>query len=587
MAKEGRGNWNNWYEFIFSCIGLTVGLGNIWRFPYICYKNGGGAFLIPYFIFLFVIGLPEVFLQFTYAQYSNLGPGKIWECCPLFRGIGYGMITLTWLIGIYYGVIIAWTLYYFGMSFSATLPWATCDNPWNTPSCYIRGANSALNETVNRTMNGTVTTALTIVTNGTNVTARTPPEEFWERHVLELTDSIEDLGSIRWQLVLCLLATSITVFLCLAKGIKSSGKVMYVAATVPYLFLLTLLIRGLFLPGALDGLKFYLIPRWERLLDFNVWVDAAVQTFFSASIGMGALIGLASFNKFSNNHYRDALIVPVLDAVTSMFAGCTIFVTLGYMANQAGVDIEKVVEQGPGIAFMVYPEALSTLPLPQLWSVLFFIMLFTVGLDSQIVHIQLVAVGLMDRFKIFRDHETLTMAFLNLLSFIIGLIFVTQGGMYVLQLVDWYVASISTMFLAFLEVTALAYFYGVNRLYKDIEMMLGYKPCPGWKAFWLVITPLMVLVLWLVSVSQHKAVSYGKSTYPDWSIGIGWVIAIAPLIPIPISAIWTICEGQGSIIDRLRDAVKPTTLWKPAEDCRDEWQCQRQTLTADIVMQPI
>ncbi|XP_021366414.1 sodium-dependent proline transporter-like [Mizuhopecten yessoensis] len=558
-----RGNWSNRLEFLFSCIGVTVGLGNIWRFPYICYKNGGGAFLIPYFLFLIIIGTPGIFLQFTYAQYSNLGPGKVWECCPLFKGIGYGMMTLTAVLGLYYTVIISWTLYYFGMSFSSTLPWSTCDNEWNTPMCSAR-TKWATNGTGNSTMMKNLTNAAShAFLNGTAL--KTPPEEFWEKNVLELTEGIQTLGTVRWELVLCGLVTSAIIFLCLIKGIHTSGKVMYVMATVPYVFLLTLLIRGLTLPGSLQGLKYYMVPRWEELLKFSVWVDAATQTIYSLGLPSSALIALASHNKFHNNLYRDAIILAVCDAFTSWFAGCVVFVTLGYMAQEANLSIKDVVDQGPGVAFIVYPEALATLQLPQLWSALFFFVLFTVGLDSQVVHIQLLYTGLSDSWpKIFGRSRLMTVGGIIVVSALVGIIFTTQGGMYVVQLTDWYVSSLSLMVLVGMEVTVLAWIYGADRLYKDIEAMIGYLPTKLWMVLWKFINPFLYAVLWLIGVINHKAVTYGSTPYPDWSIGIGWIIAILPLLPIPVTMFITLRRQKGSLRERFSKALKPTNEWKPA-----------------------
>ncbi|XP_033763496.1 sodium- and chloride-dependent betaine transporter-like [Pecten maximus] len=283
-------------------------------------------------------------------------------------------------------------------------------------------------------------------------------------NVLQLTEGIQTLGTIRWELLLGELATSIVIFLCLFKGIHSSGKVMYVMATIPYVFLTALLIRGFTLPGSLQGLKYYMVPRWEELLKLSVWVDAAAQTFYSLSLPSGALIVLASHNKFHNNIYRDAIIIPMFDAFTSWFAGCVIFVTLGYMAQKANLSMEDVIDQGPGVAFIVYPEALSTLQLPQLWSALFFLMLFTVGLDSQIVQIQILYTGLTDKWpSTFGRHGLLTLAVILVISGVCGIVFVTQGGMYVVQLTDWYLSSVSILLLVGTEVIVLAWIYGYFR----------------------------------------------------------------------------------------------------------------------------
>ncbi|XP_069117763.1 sodium- and chloride-dependent creatine transporter 1-like [Argopecten irradians] len=560
MANQSRGNWSNRLEFLFSCIGVTVGLGNIWRFPYICYKNGGGAFLIPYFLCLFLIGTPCVFLQFSYAQYSNLGPGKVWECCPLFKGIGYGMMTLTFIVGTYYSVILSWTLYYFGSSFFPTVPWSTCGNDWNTEICSVRTRMYS-----NGTGNESMLINNTYINGDTNITRKPPSEEFWENNVLQLTEGIQTMGTVRWELLLGVLATSIVIFLCLIKGIHSSGKVMYVMASIPYVFLTALLIRGLTLPGSIQGFKYYMLPRWQELLKLDVWVDAAAQTFYSLSLSSGALIVLASHNKFHNNIYRDAMIIPMFDAFTSWFAGCVVFVTLGYMAQEANLSIEDVVDQGPGIAFIVYPEALATLKLPQLWSALFFLMLFTVGLDSQIVHMQLLYTGLTDTWpNKFGRRRLLTVAVILLLSSIIGIVFVMQGGMYVLQLTDWYLSSLSILLLVGSETIVLAWVYGSGRIYDNIEAMIGYRPNKLWMILWKFVTPFLCFGLWLIGVINHQPVSYGSTAYPGWSIGIGWIIAFLPLIPIPVTMYIILKQQHGSLRERFRKSLNPTKEWKPA-----------------------
>ncbi|XP_060072493.1 sodium- and chloride-dependent glycine transporter 2-like [Ylistrum balloti] len=568
MSNQARGNWSNRLDFLFSCIGVTVGLGNIWRFPYICYKNGGGAFLIPYILCLVIIGTPCIFLQFTYAQYSNLGPGKVWECCPLFKGIGYGMMTITAVVGLYYTVIISWTLYYFGMSFSSTLPWATCDNDWNTRSCFARNKWDT-NETAIYT--NLTESAFPEWVNESSLSLKTPPEEFWEQNVLELTEGIHTLGTVRWELLVCGFVTSGIIFLCLIKGIHTSGKVMYVMATVPYAFLTVLLVRGLTLPGSLQGLKFFMVPRWEKLLELSVWVDGATQTVYSLGLSSSALIALASHNKFHNNIYRDAMILSVCDAFTSWFAGCVIFVTLGYMAHQTNLSIGDVVAQGPGIAFIVYPEALATLKLPQLWSVIFFLVLFTVGLDSQVVHIQLIYTGLTDSWpKVFGQHRLLTLAGIIITSALCGIVFTTQGGMYVVQLTDWYISSVSIMVLVGMEVTVLAWVYGTDRLYNDIEAMIGYKPSKLWMILWKFIAPVLYAVLWLIGVINHLPVTYASRPYPDWSIGIGWIIAFLPLMPIPVTMFITLKRQKGNLRERFAKALKSTNEWKPATSSRQD-----------------
>ncbi|XP_069131670.1 sodium- and chloride-dependent glycine transporter 2-like [Argopecten irradians] len=555
---HARGNWGSWYEYLFSCIGCLVGLGNIWRFPYICYKNGGGAFLIPYIILMCVCALPMMFLELSYSQYSNLGPGKVWMCCPLRfipTGIGYGMVIFTTIVSIYYNVILAWTLYYFIMSFSSVLPWSHCSNEWNTPLCYTRigQTNGSLN--VIKVTNNIID----------NDTAMTASEEFWQRKVLDISSSIETIGNIKWELALGLLSAWLMVFLCLIKGIKTSGKVMYVAATVPYLFLFVLFVNGMTLPGSKEGLLYYLIPRWADLGKLSVWGDAAVQMFYSAGIGWGGMATLASYNHFNNNCYRDGMFLPLIDVLTSWFAGMVIFATLGYMAKTAGVHIEEVISSGPGFAFMVYPEALSTLPLPQFWSVLFFLMLFTVGLDSQMVLVQTITSALTDSFpRLLQKRSTILTAFVCLTSFLLGMSCVTQGGIYVLTLIDWYCSSVSVMFLSLLEIVVVAWIYGADRLMDDVETMIGKRPNPVWKVMWKFITPSVIFLNFVFNATKMKPVEYANKAYPAWSIVFGWMIAIVSLVPIPLGIAKELALQKGGIFERIRGSIIPSANWKPA-----------------------
>ncbi|ELT96748.1 hypothetical protein CAPTEDRAFT_185660 [Capitella teleta] len=133
--EPARGNWGGQLEFILTCVGYAVGLGNVWRFPYLCYKNGGGAFLVPYFVVLAIIGLPLFFMELAFGQFASLGPIAIWTVNPLFKGLGYSMVITNTVIGLYYNVIIAWTIYYFFASMTSELPWQECGHEWNTALC--------------------------------------------------------------------------------------------------------------------------------------------------------------------------------------------------------------------------------------------------------------------------------------------------------------------------------------------------------------------------------------------------------------------------------------------------------------------
>lgn len=134
-TENDRGNWTGRFDFLLSLLGYSVGLGNVWRFPYLCYNNGGGAFLIPFSIMLVIAGLPLMFMELSFGQYAALGPIAVYQrFCPLFKGLGVGMILVSAVVMLYYNVIIGWTIHYMFASFAAVLPWQTCAEPWSTES---------------------------------------------------------------------------------------------------------------------------------------------------------------------------------------------------------------------------------------------------------------------------------------------------------------------------------------------------------------------------------------------------------------------------------------------------------------------
>lgn len=143
------------------------------------------------------------------------------------------------------------------------------------------------------------------------------------------------------------------------------------------------------LPGAIDGIRYYLTPDFNALFNANVWVDAATQVFFSLGPGFGVLLAFASYNEFHNNVQRDAVVTSAINSATSFLAGFVIFSVLGYMAKRLEVDIQDIAAEGPGLVFIVYPEAISTMPAGPIWAVIFFLMLLTLGLDSSVFVIQI------------------------------------------------------------------------------------------------------------------------------------------------------------------------------------------------------
>uniref|UniRef100_A0A8C4UG36 Solute carrier family 6 member 12 n=1 Tax=Falco tinnunculus TaxID=100819 RepID=A0A8C4UG36_FALTI len=451
---EERGQWSSKMEFVLSVAGEIIGLGNVWRFPYLCYKNGGD-------------------LCVEFLNRSSLD--------------------------------------------NRTLP-----------------AN-----------------------------ATSPMIEFWEKRVLGLTDGIHKLGTVRWELALCLLLAWIICYFCIWKGVKSTGKVVYFTATFPYVMLIILLVRGVTLPGAAEGIIFYLKLDISRLADPQVWMDAGTQILFSYAIGQGCLTALGSYNKYTNNCYRDCIMLCFLNSATSFIAGFAIFSVLGFMAREQGVPIAEVAESGPGLAFIAYPTAVTMMPVSQLWSCLFFLMLIFLGLDSQFVCVESMVTALIDMFPgVFRKkgrRELLILA-IAVTCYLLGLLLVTEGGMYIFQLFDYYAASgTCLLFLAIFEVICVGWVYGANRFYDNIEDMIGFRPWPLIKICWLVFTPGLCLAVFLFSLIKYTPLKYNNSyVYPPWGYVVGWLMALSSMVCIPLYAIFILLKTKGPLKQVLE-------WWSPGE----------------------
>ncbi|XP_062548350.1 sodium- and chloride-dependent GABA transporter ine isoform X2 [Armigeres subalbatus] len=543
--KPRKQHWANKMQFVLACIGYSVGLGNVWRFPYLCYKSGGGVFLVPYFIILLFCGIPMLFMELAVGQYTGRGPiGALGQLCPLLKGTGLASVVVSFLMSTYYSVIIAYAIYYFFTSFRPDLPWTDCSHRWNTPDCWVP---ERMKHNISRPE-----------------MSRTPTEEFFENKVLQISHGIEYPGGMRWELVACLICAWILVYFAIWKSIKSSAKVRYLTATLPFVLIIVFLGRSLTLEGADKGLNYFFRPNWEELGRANVWINAAAQNFNSIGIAFGSMISFASYNKYNNNILHDTLAVSFVNGITSLLVGIFAFATIGNIALEQNTTVEDVISGGPGLIFVVYPQALAKMPAAQMWAVLFFFMLLCLGLNSQFAIVEVVVTSIQDGFPrwIKRKlvyHELLVLI-VCVVSFFAGLPNLIQGGIYFFQLIDHYAASISIMFLAFFETVAIAWFYGINRLSKNVKQMTGRYPSFYLRFCLLIAVPAMLISLWIFSLINYEAPTYhnGKYIYPGWAHGLGWAITGASLICIPAFAIYQIARAEGATIgQKFMNTLKP------------------------------
>ncbi|XP_043997312.1 sodium- and chloride-dependent GABA transporter ine [Gambusia affinis] len=546
MSKEeatdqqpSRPTWSRQIEFTLAGIGCAVGLGNVWRFPYLCYRSGGGAFLVPYLLMLVVLGIPLLYMELTLGQYTRRGPvHALATVCPLLKGVGIASVAISFIMCTYYNIVITWALYYLFNSFQAPLPWQSCNNTWNTPNCTDHATNSSYSSTAS--------------------------QEFFKYKMLGQTSGVEETGTLRWELFLILILAWILIYLCIFKGVKSTGKVVYFTALFPYVILVALLINNVQLPGASDGIAFFIVPDWDKLRSVEVWVNAAAQIFNSIGIGFGSLLAMSSYNSFNNNVLKDTLFISITNSLTSILAGFVIFSAFGYMSYLQGIPVSQLAVDGPGLVYVVYPQAFANMPVSQLWAVLFFFMLLCLGLDSEFAMVEVMVTSFIDEFyqqliRIFKRKELFVLAVCGV-AFLLGIPCVMQVGIYVFQLMDHYTAIVSIMFLAFFEIIAICWSYGVKRLSSNMEEMTGRKPNIFFRFCWLVVDPVLITVILIFSILQFKPARYGDYVFPPWAQGVGWVIALGSIIWIPLGAVHTLWVLPGSLMKKLKLSITPYAL---------------------------
>ncbi|XP_016126914.1 sodium- and chloride-dependent GABA transporter 2-like isoform X3 [Sinocyclocheilus grahami] len=510
---EAREKWANKTEFLLSMAGEIIGLGNVWRFPYLCYKNGGGVFFIPYFIFLFFCGIPIFFLETALGQYTSEGGITAWrKICPMFEGVGVASQVIVIYLNIYYIVVLAWALFYLFNSFWSTLPWTSCDNYWNTVNCH--------NISVTYTGLHRPDTDWSFLYNETDkhdnysmsfqnesewppFKVISPEQDYWFHRMLRVANS-GSLGTVNADLAMCLLLAWVICYFCIFKGVKTTGK---------------------------------------------VWRDAGTQVFFSYAVCQGVLTALSSYNKYNNDCYKDCIALCILNSSTSIFAGFVVFSILGFMAHQLGLPMEDLASSGPGLAFIAYPRALSLLPGPQFWSVLFFFMVLLLGLDSQFVCVESLATALTDLFPgVLRKRRELLVLLIAVICFLLGLPFITKGGFHLFTVMDTYGPSgTNLLFIACFETIVVAWVYGANRFYDNIEDMIGYAPFPVLKYCWLFITPLICAATLLYNLLGSKSVSSADRFVPDWSYNLAPLLTVIPMVCIPIFLFISLGRGRDII----------------------------------------
>ncbi|KAG4076236.1 hypothetical protein HA402_014785 [Bradysia odoriphaga] len=451
-------------------------------------------------IILFVIGKPIYCLEMILGQFSGRNSVDVYDVSPAMRGIGYGQLYATGLAISYYASVLALIIKYLVDSFASTLPWSFCK---------IEYGRDCINSS-----------DLSHLASPTNFSRLKSSAEFYfYKSVLKEKISIEDgIGYPDIELAFYLGVAWVSISLILIKGIRSSGKASYFLAIFPYVVMIILFIRSVTLPGAMEGIKFLFIPK--NIFTPEVWSSAVIQVFFSLAICLGTIIMYSSFNKFTHNINRSVNIVTTLDTFTSLLCSVIIFGILGNLAHETGTDdIRSTVQGGSGLAFVSYPNAISKFTLwPQFFSILFFFMLLTLGLGSN-VGMTLVLVNFIQDKFIKLKHWQIVLP-IAVVQFMCGLVYLTPGGQHILNLVDFYGVSFVALVLAVPELITFGWIYGVERLWLDVKFMRNVETGLYYRLTWKFVSPLLMLIILIYQVVQFKSISYNEQKYPANITGI-------------------------------------------------------------------
>ena len=276
---------------------------------------------------------------------------------------------------------------------------------------------------------------------------------------------------------------------------------------------------------------------------------------FSYGIGIGTNIALGSYNRYHHNFYRDSIIACAISSGTSLFSAIVIFSVIGHMAYTENVDISKVAQSGPGLAFIAFPEVVLKFgPSAHIFAILFFLMLIVLGTDSQFCTVEAFVTGIVDEYaRYLRPRRKLFTLIVCSASFALGIPLIMEGGIYVFTLMDYFSASgFSLMTVVFCEIAGLCWIYGADRIFSQMKDMLGFSPNVYMFYCWMYVSPSILIGLFIFSIVSYERVTYANTyTYPLWGELIGWCMGFASVICIPLYAILYILRQDGTLKERI------------------------------------
>ncbi|ORC24323.1 transporter [Rothia nasimurium] len=479
-APKKREGFSSRRVFIFAAIGSAVGLGNIWRFPYVAYDNGGGAFMVPYLVALLTAGLPFLFFDYVIGHRARASsPLAFRRLNRKTEFIGWWHMGINVIIAIYYAAILAWAVRYFFFSFS---------HAWGKD-----------------------------------------PQTFLFSDVLQVADPVgltfDFVPGVLWPIILIWGLLAVIMSLGVQKGVGLAN-LFFIPVLV--LMFVGMVAYSLTLDGAMMGLDALFTPNWSALTEPTVWVAAYGQIFFSLSIGFGIMITYASYLKNKTNLTGSGAVVGFANSSFELLAGIGVFAALGFMATAAGTQVSEVATSGIGLAFIAFPTIISQAPGGTLIGVLFFGSLLFAGFTSMISIVEVIVAGIEDKFNLGRVRSTLLV--IIPIAIISTVLMATTSGLYVLDILDNFVNQFGILAAGLVSIFVVAYLLRALPVFRDhLNERSSWKMGPIWMILLAGITPLILgysLINTFITLINEP-----YEGYPDQLLNVfGWGMVVALLV---------------------------------------------------------
>ncbi|WP_188013638.1 sodium-dependent transporter [Photobacterium damselae] len=468
MSRE---QWGSRAGFILAAVGSAIGLGNIWRFPYMAYENGGGAFFIPYLFAMLTAGIPFMIMEFTLGhKLRSAAPRAFAKLGGKYEWLGWFQVFIAAVIAVYYVAVIGWAISYLGFSFQQS--WGSDTNAF-----------------------------------------------FFSEYLKLGEHSPSQLGGFQLHIAIPMMIAWAITFAAIYSGVKGgierASKIM-----MPLLFIMVLglITRVVFLPGALDGLNYLFQPDFSKILDAKVWSAAYGQIFFTLSIGFAIMIAYSSYLPSKSDINNNAFMTVLINCGFSITAGVLIFAVLGYMAQEQAKPLTEVVSAGVGLAFVTIPAAINLLPAPYILGPLFFLALVVAGLSSHISIIEAVTSAVIDKLNWSRKKAATVVCGTG---FIVSMAFATNGGLLLLDLVDYFINNVALLSSCLLELLIVGWLVKIADIRQYANSISDFTIGKWFELCIRFISPIMLAIILVTNLYKTLAEGYGGYDMSDL-LTLGW-----------------------------------------------------------------